>query len=104
MIEESKKISMKNVGQKQNYEEDLKKAIHESTNNKKNAQLIQNEFDGEMEYRKEGAFCGLKNINNTCYFNSLLYIVMHNERFFSKVMGAKVSAEFLGAKLGNKIL
>lgn len=40
----------------------------------------------EQRKREEGAPCGLKNIGNTCYFNSLLQVYYNLPRFVQEVL------------------
>lgn len=40
----------------------------------------------EQRKREEGVPCGLKNIGNTCYFNSLLQVYYNLPRFVQEIL------------------
>ena len=69
-------------------EVDLNKALMESMQthqNNVNASSYE-PLNPEQRKREEGMPCGLKNIGNTCYFNSLLQVYYNMPRFVQEVL------------------
>ena len=64
---------------------EMHKAIEASL--KTNDQVTYEPFDLEQKQRKSGEAVGLKNIGNTCYFNSLLQILYRIPSFASVIFG-----------------
>lgn len=68
-------------------EENLNKAIEASL--KQNTQMTYEPLDLEQRVRKEGEPVGLKNIGNTCYFNSLMQTLFRIEDFVREVVAVE---------------
>lgn len=68
-------------------EENLNKAIEASL--KQNTQQTYEPLDLEQRVRKDGEPVGLKNIGNTCYFNSLLQTLFRIEDFVREIVAVE---------------
>lgn len=66
--------------------------IYDSIKNNQ-GQLISFEImNPEQRKRKDHTPCGLKNVGNTCYFNSLLQTYFFNRSFVSTILKYKAPA------------
>lgn len=79
------------INRRNTFDKDMQNAINTSLKQMSQSNLPNtDDLDTDIMIREEGSFCGLKNINNTCYFNSLIFILFNNERFVDKIMSVKV--------------
>lgn len=52
----------------------------------------------EQRVRKTGVPVGLKNIGNTCYFNSLLQTYFQNIAFVKNILKYEIPKKYVGIK------
>ena len=67
---------------------DLNRVLIQSLQEQKNnvTSSAYEPLNPEQRKRDDGAPCGLKNIGNTCYFNSLLQVYYNIPRFVQEIL------------------
>lgn len=78
----------------------LSKAIEMSINEAKDKKISFEPLNPEQRVRKAGVPVGLKNIGNTCYFNSILQTYFQNVEFVKSVLHYETPDEYKPEKKG----
>lgn len=83
---------------------DLNRVLMQSIQEQKNniSSSAYEPLNPEQRKREGGAPCGLKNIGNTCYFNSLLQVYFNIPRFVQEILEFKDDGQRLAPPGGQQ--